>query len=127
MITNTQRPKFLNLLKIHLPVTGVTSFAHRVTGAILFLSLPFAVYLFTLSLQSQDDYHLAIQYLTTPWAKLVSLLLIWSGLHHLFAGIRFLLLDIQIGGSLVSARRSAWVVNFAGVIVFILIAVWVMA
>lgn len=125
MITNTQRPKFLNLFKIHLPVTGVTSFAHRVSGALLFLSLPFVVYLFSLSLQDEASYRLALEYLSSPWVKAICLILLWSGLHHLLAGIRFLLLDIHIGGTLSSARRSAWLVNFSGLIAFVVIAVWV--
>ena len=61
-----------------------------------------------------------------PWLKGPLLLLLWSVLHHLFAGIRFLLLDIQLGNSLNSARRSAWIVNFTGLITFILIALWVL-
>lgn len=124
MITNTKRPKFLNLLKIHLPVTGVTSFAHRVSGALLFLSLPFWVYIFSLSLQSEASYEVAVSYLTNIWVRLITLLLLWSILHHLLAGLRFLLLDIRIGHSLKSARFTAWLVNFAGLLLFLFIAVW---
>jgi len=45
-----KRPVYLNLLKIRLPVTGMVSFAHRVSGVLLFLFIPYAVYLFDLSL-----------------------------------------------------------------------------
>ena len=126
MITNTHRPKFLNLFKIHLPVTGITSFAHRISGALLFISLPFWVYIFSLSLRDEKSYQLVIEYLTTPWIKLLLLLLLWSILHHLLAGIRFLLMDIHFGNSLRSARGSAWVVNFSGLIAFVVMAVWVL-
>ena len=124
MITNTKRPKFLNLFKIHLPVTGVTSFAHRVSGALLFVSLPFWIYIFSLSLHNEASFKIAQGYLTSAWTKLALLVLLWSILHHLLAGIRFLLLDIHLGNSLKSARRSAWLVNFAGIITFVALALW---
>ena len=126
MITNTQRPKFLNLLKIHLPVTGVASFAHRVSGAILFISLPFWVYVFSLSLHNAAAFQQALDLLTTPWLKLLLLIPAWSVVHHLFAGIRFLLLDIHIWNSLARARASAWVVNVASLLIFFIFALWVM-
>jgi len=112
-------------LKIHLPVTGVTSFAHRVSGALLFIGLPFLVYLFSLSLRDEKSFQLALTYLTLPWLKLLLLVMVWSFIHHLLAGIRYLLMDAHIGNSLRTARGSAWVVNFSGFIIFVVIAVWV--
>jgi len=95
-----------------------------VSGALLFVSLPFWVYLFSLSLHNEASFKLALGYLTSPWTRLVLLILLWSILHHLFAGIRFLLLDIHLGHSLKSARRSAWLVNFTGAILFVVLALW---
>ena len=125
MITNTRRPKFLNLLKIHLPVTGVTSFAHRVSGAFLFLSLPLWVYLFSLSLRDEKSFQLALTYLSQPWLKLLLLVIVWSFIHHLLAGIRYLLMDVHIGNTLRTARGSAWAVNFSAFLIFAVIAVWI--
>jgi succinate dehydrogenase / fumarate reductase cytochrome b subunit len=122
MQAKQKRPKFLNLFKIHLPVTGVNSFAHRVSGALMFLAIPGLIYLFGLSLRDSQGYAAAIALLGTPWVKLICTLLAWSMAHHLLAGIRFLLFDVSVGAQLQAARASAWVVNFAGVFVFLLIA-----
>ena len=85
-----KRPVYLNLLKIKLPLTGMVSFGHRITGVILFLSLPFAVYLLDLSIESQQSFAEAQQLLDQPLMLFVQILLIWSLAHHFFAGIRFL-------------------------------------
>ena len=42
-----------------------------------------------------------------PIVKLILLALLWAFLHHLFAGIRFLLLDLHVGGGLPAARSSS--------------------
>ncbi|HLX29892.1 MAG TPA: succinate dehydrogenase, cytochrome b556 subunit [Casimicrobiaceae bacterium] len=46
--------------------------------------------------------------------RIAAILLVWVLAHHLLAGIRHLLSDIDIGSQLPAARRSAWIVNFGG-------------
>ena len=115
------RPVYLNLLKIKLPLTGIVSFAHRITGVILFLSLPFAVYLLDLSVESQQSFEKAQQLLDQPSMLFVQILLIWSLAHHFFAGIRFLLIDAEIGVEKSQSRLGAWLVLSAEVITVIAI------
>ena len=115
------RPVYLNLLKIKLPLTGIVSFAHRITGVILFLSLPFAVYLLDLSVESQQSFEKAQQLLDQPLMLFVQILLIWSLAHHFFAGIRFLLIDAEIGVEKSRSRLGAWLVLLAEVITVIAI------
>ena len=115
------RPVYLNLLKIKLPLTGIVSFAHRITGFILFLSLPFAVYLLDLSVESQQSFEKAQQLLDQPLMLFVQILLIWSLAHHFFAGIRFLLIDAEIGVEKSRSRLGAWLVLLAEVITVIAI------
>ena len=117
-----KRPKFLNLFKIHLPVTGVNSFAHRVSGALMFLAIPGLIYLFALSVRDSQGYARALALLDTVWVKLICSVLAWSIGHHLLAGIRFLLFDVSIGAELPAAKASAWTVNTAGVVIFIILA-----
>lgn len=121
MAVSDNRPYFLNLLKIHLPVTGFVSFLHRISGLLLFIAIPFSVYLFDLSLQGSSGFERVANMLTHPIIQLLGLLLIWSLLHHLFAGIRFLLTDLDIGLSKTQAVRSAWLVFALELIVLILI------
>ena len=108
MTTKNVRPKFLNLFRIHLPVTGVVSFSHRVSGALLVLSLPVVVYLFTLSLQSEQGFAHVASLMQLWWLRLAGVLVLWALLFHLLSGLRFLFLDLDIGIGLKAARASAW-------------------
>jgi len=109
----TKRPVYLNLLKIRLPLTGIVSFAHRITGFLLFLSIPFAVYLLDLSIESEQSFAKVQQILNQPLMLFVQILLLWSLAHHFFAGIRFLLIDAEIGVEKSQARLGAWLVLLA--------------
>jgi succinate dehydrogenase / fumarate reductase cytochrome b subunit len=104
-------PVFLNLFRIRFPVGAVTSIAHRVSGLLLFLSFPVLVYWLDLSLRGPAGFTAARAWLDCAWLRLASVVLVWSLLHHLLAGLRFLLIDIGIGVERRPARRSAWTVN----------------
>lgn len=107
----------MDLLRIRMPVVAVLSFAHRVTGGMLCLLIPFVIYLLDLSLRDAQGYAEALAILASPAVKFMAVLLLWGFAHHLLAGIRFLLIDADIGVERDSARRSAWVVNVGGLIV----------
>jgi len=110
---NDPRPVYLNLLKIRLPLTGMVSFAHRITGILLFLALPFVAYLLDLSIESEQSFTKAQEILNQPLMLVVQILLLWSIAHHFFAGIRFLLIDADIGVEKSQARFGAWLVLLA--------------
>lgn len=108
-----KRPVYLNLLKIRLPLPGIISFAHRITGVLLFLAIPFAVYLLDLSVQSEQSFNQAQQLMDHPFMVILQILFLWSLAHHFFAGIRFLLIDADIGVEKSQARLSSWLVLLA--------------
>jgi succinate dehydrogenase / fumarate reductase cytochrome b subunit len=110
-------PKYLNLFQIQMPVGAVLSIAHRVSGAVLFLSLPLLVYLLDLSLQGPAGFDQAGRWLDSPPVQVLSLLLVWSLSHHLLAGIRHLMLDLHIGVEKAAARRTAWISNLTALAV----------
>jgi len=109
-------PVYLNLLRIRFPVGAVTSIAHRISGVLLFISLPLLVYLLDLSLRGPDSYRQALDTLQSPWVRLGSGVLAWSLIHHLLSGIRFLLIDVEAGVTLQQARLTAWAVNILGIV-----------
>lgn len=113
-------PVYLNLLRIRFPVGAVTSIAHRISGVLLFLSLPVLIYLLELSLQSPAGYEKTISYINNCWFEAGLVLIVWSFMHHLLSGIRFLLIDIDKGVSLQTARGSAWLVNLCAPILALL-------
>ncbi len=112
-ITKNGRPVHLNLLQIRLPVPGVMSILHRVSGALLSVAVPFGLYLLDLSLRGPEGYAQAKSLLDHWFAALLLLGVFWGLLHHLFAGIRYLLLDVDVGIEKPVYRQSAWAVLLA--------------
>jgi succinate dehydrogenase / fumarate reductase cytochrome b subunit len=110
-------PKFLNLLLIKLPPGGIASIGHRISGVLMFLSIPLLAWLFGLSLENAQGFEQARQHLHSTPIMLLSVLLVWSLSHHLLAGIRHLLLDVGIGLDKATARLSAWLVNLGALLV----------
>ena len=107
MTVKKERPKHLDLMVIRLPLPGFASILHRVSGAGLFLMLPFLIYLFQLSIESAQSFE-TFRAITGHWlAKLAMLGLLWAFLHHFCMGIRILLLDLNMGTDLKPARTSA--------------------
>ena len=109
------RPKFRNLnfpllLSYRLPLPGLVSIMHRISGAALFLMLPLLLWLFDLSLTSELSFERLRNVASHWWFRLLLLFLVWGFFHHLVAGIRYLLLDLHIGIDLKSARASAMTV-----------------
>ena len=120
------RPVYLNLFKIRLPVAGMVSLAHRASGMLMFLAIPFMVYLLDLSVRSAESFEQALTLLQQPFVMAVVLLIVWALSHHLFAGIRFLLIDADIGVDKKPATMSAWAVMLLAAIVVIIVMFWVM-
>ena len=122
MNTRTDRPVFLDLRKIRMPVMAVVSILHRISGVGMVLLIPLLVYLFDLSLRNEQAFQTVLDLLASTPARLVGVLLIWMLAHHFFAGVRFLLLDMDRGVEKSVARKSAWAVHAAAAVVTLLIA-----
>lgn len=102
-----KRPEFRNINALQdlptyrLPVAGWVSILHRISGLLMFLLLPFIVWLFDTSLSSELSYgrftsafSAGIGFVSGWFIKLVSLGLIWGYLHHFTAGVRHLYMDM---------------------------------
>ena len=99
------RPVYRNIhvsqiVKYRLPPAGMVSIGHRISGVMMFLLLPFVVWLFDVSLTSEVSYERFTSAFAAgagglpAWAiKLVTLGLIWAYLHHFIAGLRHLWMD----------------------------------
>jgi succinate dehydrogenase / fumarate reductase cytochrome b subunit len=114
-----ERPVTLPLLKLRLPLAGWVSLLHRVSGVLLFLFLPAALYALDQSLSGPEAFEQIQQQMMQPIARVVLLLIVWALSHHLFAGIRHLLMDMNWGTSLAAARRSSLVTLVASGIVVV--------
>jgi len=102
---------------------AIISIMHRVSGAVLFLALPLLLWGFQQSLMSFGAFGELRMFFANWLVKLVVIGLLWGFFHHLCAGIRFLALDLHIGGELEAARASSKMV-LAGGILLTLLAGW---
>lgn len=126
MDSQRSAPVYLNLFRIRLPVGAVTSIAHRISGVLLFLAIPFLIYLFDLSLRSAQGYADALAWLQHGAVRAASVIVVWSVLHHLFTGIRFLLIDVELGVERDTARLTAWLVSLLALAGTLLYAGWLL-
>lgn len=120
----SNRPKYLNLVEIRQPLPAVVSLLHRVSGALLFFpGIPLLLCGLDMALNSSQDYVRLQSFLDNSLVKGLLTLLLWAFLHHFFAGIRFLALDLGYGGSLGKARASSKTVLAAGILFTLLISI----
>lgn len=105
---NKQRPVNLDLTTIKLPLMALTSITHRVTGIVLFLSLPLMLWALDLSLSGQAGFDELKGMLAAPFCKLVVIAILAALMYHLVAGIRHLIMDLGYGetkeGSVTGSR-----------------------
>ncbi len=111
------RPEFRNigigqiLTAYRLPLAGRVSILHRVSGALLFIFLPFLLFLFDQSLTSELSFEVFKLFLSNIIIKLITLVLAWAFLFHFCAGIRHLLMDTNHDAvSKESGKRTSIVV-----------------
>jgi succinate dehydrogenase / fumarate reductase cytochrome b subunit len=116
-----KRPKNLDLLHIRLPIGGIVSILHRVTGVVLVLALPLAFLLLQQSLRSPESFAQVVALLSSLPARVLLLGITIMLVHHFLAGVRHLLLDLDVGISRRGGQLGAWLV-LAGVAGVALIA-----
>jgi succinate dehydrogenase / fumarate reductase cytochrome b subunit len=97
------RPQHRNIgiaeiLKYRLPLAGIVSILHRISGVLMFLvGIPLILYMLQLSLTSEVSYEAFESFASGFFVKFILLVMLWGFFHHLCAGIRFLLLDLHVG------------------------------
>jgi succinate dehydrogenase / fumarate reductase cytochrome b subunit len=111
-VAKKERPEFRNihvtqLANYRLPPAGWVSILHRVSGAGLFLLLPFLLYLFELSVVSEMSFEYFRGVMSNPFVKIILLGLIWAYMQHFCAGVRHLFMDVHWAIEKDSSRRSA--------------------
>jgi len=121
-MSRSARPVYLNLFKIRLPIPGVVSFLHRVSGVLLVLFIPMSILFLERSLAGEAGFADVASWLGHPLGMLMALVFLWALIHHLFAGLRFLLLDLDVGMEPAAARTTAWTVLVAAIAVAVLLA-----
>lgn len=117
-------PVFLNLAQIRFPIGAIASIAHRVSGVLLFITLPVIALLFDASLRSEEVFASLRKLLSSPLSVVAATVLVWALVHHVLAGVRHLLMDVGVGSELARARASARLVLLAAPVLALLFLVW---
>ena len=118
--TRAKRPEFRNIHALtdlptyRLPPAGIVSILHRISGAMMFLLMPFIIWMFDKSVSSEvsfavftSAFNQGIGFMPGWFIKLVVLGLIWAFLHHLIAGLRHVWMDVNHAVSKEFGRSSA--------------------
>ncbi|MEB0057325.1 MULTISPECIES: succinate dehydrogenase, cytochrome b556 subunit [unclassified Variovorax] len=91
---------FTDLTTYRLPPAGIVSILHRVSGALMFLLMPFIIWMFDTSISSDISFarfkaafNSGLGFVPGWFIKLVALALIWAFLHHFISGLRHLWMD----------------------------------
>ena len=121
------RPQYSNihitqLYHYRLPAAGFVSILHRISGALMFLLLPFTLYLLERSLTSESTYEYLRGFASQPFVKLIILALAWAYLHHFLAGIRHLFMDMHYLLTKDGSRNSAITVLALSLFLTLLVA-----
>jgi succinate dehydrogenase / fumarate reductase cytochrome b subunit len=118
--TRPKRPEFRNinaftdLPSYRLPVAGIVSILHRVSGALMFVLMPFIIWMFDTSISSElsfarftSAFGVGVGFVPGWFFKLVALAILWAFLHHLIAGLRHLWMDMRHAVSKEFGKSSA--------------------
>ena len=113
------------LMNYRLPAAGMVSIFHRISGFMMFLLLPFILYLFDQSITSEISFAHLQGYVSHWLVKLFILALSWAYLHHFCAGIRHLIMDMGIGETLEGGKLGSQIVLAVSAVVIVLAGVWI--
>lgn len=120
----SKRPVNLDLSKFHFPLPAITSILHRISGVLLFFGIAFLLYGLDLSLSDEAGF----AQMQTMMDKLLAKLLVWgivsALLYHLVAGVRHLIMDLDVGVSLEGAQRGSRLVLLVSAVLIIGTGYW---
>ena len=118
-----KRPEFRNINAFkdlpgyRWPLAAIVSGMHRASGLILFLLMPFIIWMFDTSVSSEFSFarftsvfHNGFGFVPGILVKIVALGLIWAYLHHFFAGMRHIRMDMFHTVSKVQGKTTAQIV-----------------
>ena len=120
------RPVYRNiqitdLMRYRLPLPGIVSILHRISGVLLFVFLWLLLWLLQSSVHNHDQFR---SLYANPLVKLIVFALLWSLLHHLCAGIRFLILDVSHSATeLKATRQSSAIVMVVSIVLTLIVGV----
>ncbi len=121
---NNKRPVNLALTTMRFPITAIVSIMHRMSGVVLFISIPCLLWALQQSLSSTDEFDRLHDCLTTPLAKFLIWVVLSALWYHLIAGFRHLLMDWGVGESKAGGTLGARIVLGLAIIAIVGTGIW---
>ncbi len=113
------------LMRYRLPLTGIASILHRISGIILFLLIPFVLWVLHLSLSSSMNFLMVQAFLASSTVSFFSWLVLSALFYHTIAGIKHLIMDIGFFEGKCSGKIASLFVLLLGILGAIGIGVWI--
>lgn len=122
---NSKRPVNLDITTIKLPLPAYTSILHRISGVILFIGLGFILHGLELSLTSEASFASLKASLSAPLAKFIIWGILSALIYHFIAGIKHLLMDVDVGDGKASGKLGAVITLVLSIVLIIAAGVWI--
>ncbi|MDP0563111.1 MAG: succinate dehydrogenase, cytochrome b556 subunit [Candidatus Endonucleobacter sp. (ex Gigantidas childressi)] len=122
---NKKRPVNLDVTTIKLPLPAYTSILHRVAGVLLFVAMGWGLYGLHLSLVSAESFESLKELCSSTPVKLVVWIILSALIYHFVAGIKHLLMDVDVGDGKESGKVGAIITLGVSVILIILAGGWI--
>lgn len=125
-MTQQDRPVFLNLTQIRLPLNALVSILHRVSGLFMFLTLPWVYCWLDKSLASAQGFRMVQDSWSSVPMRVFLTLVVFAWIYHALAGVRHLIMDFGYAESLTASRVLSWLVLlvFTGVAIYVGAYLW---
>jgi succinate dehydrogenase / fumarate reductase cytochrome b subunit len=135
-LANTRPPRrefrninvFTDVSSYRLPPAGIVSILHRVSGVVMFVLMPFIIWMFDTSVSSEVSFerfkavfNSGFSFVPGWFVKLVALALIWAYLHHFIAGLRHLWMDMSHSAVTKQFGRSSALFTLAASVVLTIV------
>jgi len=126
MLKGPRNTRIIDLPKYRLPITGIVSILHRISGVLLFLFIPFVLWLLHHSLISQQEFLLVKDFMGSFTISIFIWIVLSALWYHTIAGIKHLLMDMDYFEGKRSGAIASTIVMLLGIAGVIAIGVWIL-
>ena len=120
-----KRPMNLDLGTIRLPVTSYVSILHRISGVFMFFAVAVLIWLFDMSLSSEEGYLFVVEIFNNLLAQIIIFSALSALAYHISTGIRHLVMDFGFAEDFRAGRISALIALLVAFFLIVLIAAWI--
>lgn len=121
-----QRPVNLDITTLRMPITAIVSILHRISGLLMFLAIPFILYLLQASL-TDNGFRCVHGFVSGGVVKFILWAVMSAAAYHIIAGVRHLFMDLGFGEGKSSARATSYLVLLLSIVIIVLMGVWLWA